>query len=317
MKLIRYRLRTGGSWLTPWRADTLGAMLAAQLAADRGADALRRELIDPWQLTTPAPPFVLSDAFPGDFLPKPESLGFLITDPAERKHLKDFHWLTRDQFAKVQRGQKPALGDPPHPIAPFVRLRNVLDRTSGTTGGPGGAATLYATAAECLAAGLDYLTVYARVTEAGEALLSDLLELLSHRGFGADAGIGHGQFTVEKPEAEEGLEPVEGAAGWISLSTFQPAPADPVAGYWRSFPKYGKLGPDVGADNVFKRPQWMVEPGACFFAPSPKPWYGRAIPAADLLPDRTLRQLEPGGIRPVQPAFAVAVPATWIGPPVE
>ena len=76
--------------------------------------------------------------------------------------------------------------------------------------------------------------------------------------------------------------------------------------------KYGKLGPDFGVRSVFKRPQFMLRPGACFRQPPPLPeWAGRLIPSEHLIPAATLDELRDRGIHPVQPAFALAVPMKW------
>jgi CRISPR-associated protein Csm4 len=313
MRLIRYKLRPRGSWITPWRADTLTGLLASQLVAESGVDEFRRLLADPWGREPADPPFVLSDAMPGDLLPKPDCVGFFFSDPKERKEAKGVAWLTPDQFHMVQEGEKPKLAEA-KPVLNFVRMRNVLDRTTSTTGAAGGPATLYSVPAACLNAGYDYLSLYARVSESGEGLLDELIRVLSQRGFGADAAVGHGQFDVEGPEdPPKPLDSVDSPSGWISLSTFQPSPNDPVDGYWRSFMKYGRLGPDVPVDGVFKRPQWMLEPGACFkTGGEQREWYGRLIGTKELLPETSLKQLAGANIEPVQPAFALAVPMRWI-----
>jgi CRISPR-associated protein Csm4 len=69
----------------------------------------------------------------------------------------------------------------------------------------------------------------------------------------------------------------------IVLSTFQPGPDDPTRGAWQAFAKYGKLGPDFGLDNVFKRPMILFRPGACFFVESPRTFLGRAIGMPEIL----------------------------------
>ena len=47
------------------------------------------------------------------------------------------------------------------------------------------------------------------------------------------------------------------------FTTFQPATDDPQHGWWRAFVKYGTLAPELYAHAIFKRPQVMLEPGAC------------------------------------------------------
>lgn len=318
MRLVHFRLFPKGSWRTPWQADTLMGALAAAAARVNGPAWLEEELLDPWR--SGEPPFVLSDACPEDFLPAPALLPLLGWPEAERKRVKRAAWLTPQQFAALQRGETPILPPAADPglgfarsdavIKPEVRLRNTLDRCTDTTGTAG---SLYPVEAEALAGGVSYLSLYARIAAGKESILAGLLQLLSETGFGADVSAGFGHFELaEKWEDAGRLDAVTGADGWISLSTFQPSPRDSTDGYWRSFVKYGKLGPDFSVEDVFKRPQWMLRPGACFHSPEPiRDWYGRLISPEDLLADSTRTALESRGIRPVQPAFALAVPIKW------
>ena len=92
-----------------------------------------------------------------------------------------------------------------------------------------------------------------------------------------------------------------GADGFISLSTFQPAPTDPSDGFWRVFVKYGKLAPEFHGSAVFKRPQVMLEAGACFHTRHrPKPFYGGAIGPERLLSDDARSALAAVDVHPVQ-----------------
>jgi hypothetical protein len=163
-----------------------------------------------------------------------------------------------------------------------------------------------------LSKGIDFLSVYAQVEAGSVELLNELFRLLAATGFAADAGVGQGDVEVAEAAGPFSLN-VAGATGWISLSTFQPAPTDPVTGWWRSFIKYGRLGPELPVTSVFKRPQWMLRPGATFFTSAPpREWYGRWIPSTDLLPETTIAELATEQLNPGQPAFALAVPLRWI-----
>jgi CRISPR-associated protein Csm4 len=320
MKLIRFRLTVKGSWRTPWQADTFTGALAAGAARVNGFRWLEQELLAPWR--EGEPPFVLSDACPGDLLPAPALLLLLPSWPDERrKQVKKTAWLTREQFVAVQTGQPPCLPETAGPEAGFasedivfkseVRLRNTLSRRTDTTASPG---SLYPVDAMALQKGFSGLSLYARVAPGKESLLESLLNCLGEIGFGADASAGFGHFTLAGTwDDASWLDEVEGANGWISLSTFQPAAADPTAGYWQSFVKYGKLGPDFGIENVFKRPQWMLRPGACLRENGqPGDWYGRVITIGEMLAEDAVNELALRDIQPVHPAFALAVPMKWI-----
>ena len=309
MNLLRLRIRPAGAWVTPWQADTLMGMLACALARAAGDTRLEDELLDPWRAGHP--PFVLSDAFPGDLLPAPACLPLLGWPEEQRKLVKRTEWLTPEQFRQLQAGNMPAItAELPEAYSDGSRVRNTLDRVTDRTGAPG---SLFDTPAILLAREQPWLSVYGKVAPGKETLLLELFHLLSETGFGADASVGFGQFSVDAShDGAAWLVDVTGADGWVSLSTCQPGPRDPTDGCWRSFIKQGKLGPDFGVDSVFKRPQWMLRPGARFRQPPPLPdWAGRVIASEELLPAALLNQLHSRGVRPVQPAFALAVPMKW------
>jgi CRISPR-associated protein Csm4 len=334
MNLLRFRIEPTSSWRTPWQADTLTGMLASTLARVGGPERLESDLLDPWRRGEP--PFVLSDGCPGNLLPSPACLMLWPRPEAERKRVKRTLWLTREQFTDLQQGRMPEIpGELHDPFHSSVRMRNTLDRQSDCTGESGSLyevatedlshpdpdlASIYANslgATWCRVHKADepcpYLSIYVKVSPQGSGLLRELLTLLSESGFGADTSAGFGQFRLaDESEDASWLAEVAGPDGWVSLSTFQPDAHDPTDGYWRSFVKYGKLGPDFGVDGVFKRPQWMLEAGACFRSRNrQRDWYGRLIPSEELLPESARQALRAEGKAPVQPAFALAVPLRW------
>ena len=109
------------------------------------------------------------------------------------------------------------------------------------------------------------MTVYARVEAGFAELFWRLVQELAHWGFGSDRSAGKGQFRLDSQlEPANDLDAPAEADGCVVLSTFQPAATDPTDGAWEAFTKYGKLGPDFGLENVFKRPMIVFRPGACF-----------------------------------------------------
>lgn len=308
MQLVRYRLRPRSTWVSEWQADTLMGLLAALYVREAGAEKAGQELLEPWRRG--APPFVLSDAFPGDLLPAPVCLALFSSVAQDKK--ERVSWLTQKDFQEVQAGRVPegVFGSKrKDPIQDRVRLRNSIDRGVNSTGLAG---TLYDVPLHGLTKGYEFLTVYAQVDPANIDFLTGLFQLLAGTGYGADAGVGQGDVELAESAAPFLLDAAQ-PTGWISLSTFQPASTDPVAGWWRSFIKYGRLGPELPVTQVFKRPQWMLRPGATFFTgEAPREWYGRWIPATDLLPKTTVSELAALNIHPGQPAFALAVPLHWI-----
>ena len=306
--LVRVRLRPLGVWTTPWQADSLMGAMACAWARSRGQDALRRDFLDPWLAGEPA--FVISDAFPGDSLPAPANLPLWNWSLDKRKAVKKHRWLTAGDFRRVQMGTKPNLEPPGLSVRDRIRLRNSVSRTSSSAGDGG---DLFEVPFSDLTNPDGHLTVFARTSHNGMEILTQALELLGCTGYGADASVGHGAFELcEEPTSCPDLDDIPDADGFISLSTFQPMSTDPADGFWRVFVKYGKLAPELHDNAVFKRPQVMLEAGACFHTcHHPEPFYGGAIGPERLLSDRARSSLAAVDIHPVQAAFALAVPMVW------
>ena len=316
--LVRITLRPAGVWTTNWQADTVLGALAAVWARFKGADALRRDLLEPWQAGEP--PFVISDALPGDALPAPAALSLRRWPAEQRKAVKQLRWLSPAQFRAAQLGDAIVIDETPadetasgtafgNAIQTGIQMRNAIDRTDGA------ADHLFQTAFSYLAGTDATLAIYARTGTEGLAILTEGLHLLGQTGFGANASIGYGGFDLEGEILCPELDNVPDADGFISLSTFQPAPSDPADGFWRMFVKYGKLAPEFQrwhAGAAFKLPQIMLEPGACFrTAAQPLPFYGAAIGPERLFAAAVRRRLAEHGVAPMQPAFALAVPMAW------
>ena len=314
MKLYRFRLHPLAPWRSRWHADTLAGMLCWVHARSAGPEALERDILQPARSDRPA--FVLSDACPGDLLPLPRFAAQLPATISHdvRKRLKRSPWISREAFRHLQRGEpvrpEDIVGSPA--LRRSTQLRNVLNRATDTTAEGG---TLFSVGEWQLDRTVEYLTVYARLRSDFVEQFTELLRELGEAGFGADASVGRGQFELHgEPEVDSELDTVAGSDSLIVVSTFQPGAADPTDGVWELFTKYGKLGPDYGVEDVFKRPLVMLRPGACFRDPVGRAFVGRAIPAQELLHPDTVRQLDAGGASVVQLAFGLAVPARWPAP---
>lgn len=329
MILYRLKLRPRSPWRTPWHADTLTGALCGVAARVHGPDILRKRLIDP--MLAGQPPFVLSDAFPGDLLPLPVVLR--LADPpdgVDRKTLKRARWLTRDDFFAIRAsGGNCAL--PWNRLIPDsavfldeITRHNTLSRDSDASLEEGGLFARTGTLLRTHAHGnrhpksdpglsaVNYLTLYFRTRddEAADFLL-DLLHELTLTGFGADVTTGRGQFDIPAdPEPDANLDvPPPGANAVVVLSTFQPAPGDAIDGLWEAFPKFGKLGPDLGLSDVRKHTLIMFRPGACIYTVPAHSLLGRALPMEEVLPTTAASELRGRGIEIIHPAFGLAVPA--------
>lgn len=312
MKLYRLKLRPSSPWRTPWQADTLAGMLCWACARLRGGEALQEEILEP--ALNREPPFVLSDAFPGELLPVPEFVRLGDWPENQRKIVRKARWLTLDIFHQVQTGQTVQFANfvANDPVLTHTQTRNQIDRLTDTTGEGGRLFTLpehWLGDKREVKDGRAYLSVYLRAADGFETRLMALFGELAQTGFGADASVGKGQFDLASDlEPMPQLDQVTDPDGAISLSTFQPGENDPADGGWQAFTKFGKLGPDFGLENVFKRPLLMLRPGAFFRTTKAIPFLGRAIPGKDLLSSDVWQQLQTRNAPVAHLAFGLAVP---------
>jgi len=309
VKLLQFKLRPLSAWRTAWQADTLTGLLCWTAARLGERDLLEDGITAPAQRGKP--PFVLSDAFPGDLLPVPIIAQLQPWPDEQRKLVKRARWLTKESFIRARSHGSFRVEDllPDRAFVGKDRLRNTLDRATQGTPERGG---LWPSSETWLSREEPYLSVYARVTDEFAPTLVRLTRELAATGFGADTTAGLGQFELlGEPETaawlDESLVTINGCA---SLSTFQPAAADPTDGFWESFVKFGKLGPDFGLENeqIFKRPLLMLRPGACFSTSTPRPYLGRAIPMDELLPEGVAAIIRAQQRQVVHFAFGLAVP---------
>jgi CRISPR-associated protein Csm4 len=309
VKISRITILPKSPWRTPWQADTLAGALCTVCARCFGVDVLRAKLIDP--MRAGEPPFVLSDAFPGDLMPIPLALRFQDPpagiDPATIQRAK---WLNSADFHAACRGRAPSIesfvGDP---LVQTASRHNTLSREWDGALEDGGS---FSRSGMTLPQGTEKLSLYFRSADKKSTeLLLDLLYELSLTGFGADIATGYGQFEIagDPVDAKELDAKIKGANAAVSLSTFQPSATDPVKGCWESFSKFGKLGPGLGIADVRKNTTIMFRPGACFAVAACPPFLGHAITMDALLGADRSSELRTRDIEIIQPAFGLVVPA--------
>jgi CRISPR-associated protein Csm4 len=317
MQTYRATLRPQGATRSPWQADTLFGHLCWLLYYTEGEVALH-DLLDRYR--TGAPPLLFSDGFPGDWLPRPllphlpgehgpkaESIAAMRAAKQEQ-HVR---WISLEEFEALRRGETIALT--PRTDVSHVRptLKNQINRlTGGTTlleDIPGAGGNLYTVEERAFVdtsglhpEGVD-VAIYVRAEDAAWAERARAwLEQLSQSGYGARKSVGYGHFTLERWEPFPMLDtaPV-GANGFISLSNWVPAHADPTEGFYHTLVKYGKLGETLAnSENPFKFPLIMLTAGASFYAEPLRAWYGRLV-----------TNIAPAAPQVVHYGYAFAVPA--------
>lgn len=297
---------------TLWQADTIFGHLCWALRYLEGEKALT-ELLDFYKegLT----PFLLSNGFPGDFLPNPlllpmprQNAAMLKKEQLEQfrrdKKLRKLIYISPADFAKVLKGDKFNLDayereqDKFPSIKTRATLKNQINRLSGATGEEG---QLYHFQEHFY----DSVTIYTKIEQRFESKVRKLFEYLKMAGYGKKKSSGYGQIRNITFEPFPGFVLPPDANGFVSLSNFIPAHDDPVKGSWKLVVKYGKLSEGYATDeSIFKKPLLMLEAGSTFYTSPFKDYYGKMV-----------NDIARGREEVVQYGFALPVPMKL--PPFE
>lgn len=304
MQVIKVKIKLNSSYITPLQADTIFGALCWVVRYNYGVEYLGTFLKGYRQ---GRPPLILSNAFPGDLLPKPmipfvEKPAFkdrdeLINWSKESKKLKEIEFFAFDEFMAVLTGGRPFLETRPKPVREITLLHNQINRLRGTSDENGG---LFEETEKYLDPKYGYLSIYIKTDDQFQERLPEIFTLLGETGIGKKKSTGKGSFKVISIEPFNGFEVVKNPNAFVSLSNFVPAPGDPVNGSYKTLAKYGKLGEEYSlTGNPFKRPLLMLKAGSVFKLEEPlRDYYGALI--EDIAP------AHPGA---VQYGYAFPVPA--------
>lgn len=296
MKTYRIRLTTRSGTLTPFQADTIFGHLCWIVAHKEGEENLQ-EFLEPFKEGNP--PFIISNGFPANLLPKPLSAELDIDDLSKRKNVKKTEYVSSDKFNRIRKGEKPdfQLVDIDKFVTHTTTPHNTINRLTYTTLAEGGVYSLEETV-------IPNVSVYLKaVSEEWKEKVIDLFNELSKSGYGAKKSIGKGQFTLNSVEEFDRFEDLKDATGFVTLSNFCPKKEDPTGGLYKTFVKYGKLGEEFTfCGNPFKRPLVMIKTGAVFRTQgTPKEFYGRIVQDG----------IAPAKPEVIQYAYAFAVPVVY------
>lgn len=295
MKTYKIIAKAQSGFITPFQADTIFGHLCWIMAYREGNKGLE-EFLTPFKKGNP--PFLISDGFPGDLLPKPLSADINIENPNDRKEMKRVDFVSIEDFNYVRLGR---------PIKPkihyglfesIVTFHNTIDRQTNRTLSEGGLYRLEEISTPII-------TIYVKVTsDVWKELIVSLFNDLSKVGYGRKKSIGKGQFSVGETVEFE-FPPVEKANGFVTISNFCPGVDDPMEGSYKTFIKYGKLGEEFTfCGNPFKRPLVMIKTGSIFnTVGQPKEYYGQLIQEG----------IAPAKPDVVQYAYAFPVPIVYPG----
>ncbi|MCM8620955.1 MAG: hypothetical protein NFW16_04250 [Candidatus Accumulibacter sp.] len=300
---------------TPLAGDTLFGQLCWALREAAGEAELRRRLQG---YTEGSPWLVVSDGFPAGYLPRPtlpQHFSPTVDDPAQRKAAKRQRWL-----AAARSGERLAIqlanavddatayGQAPQRS---MQAHNTLNRLTGSTGE--GAFAPYSVPQTCHSAGqrIDlYLVLDSERLTAAEA--ASLLLAIGSSGFGRDASVGLGKFTLE------GIAPTAFAAPAGANAYWTLAPCAPqgqgfvgTSSYWRVLTRFGRHGNTLAvAGQPFKTPVLLAASGAVLVPASgfaARPFIGQGLGGAGRLSKAEAATVQQG-YAPVAPLALESAP---------
>lgn len=297
--LYRASISLHGAFGTPLSGDTLFGQLCWAAREHLGEDALKK-LLDGY--TTGRPWLVVSDGFPAGFLPKPTLPQSFepVADTSERKAAKARRWIPAEATDKplasmlgtavsdevAYGGNKPVDVAQPH---------NTLNRLSGSTGT--GEFAPYTQQQTFFAKG-QQMEIYLVLDKTCMPLetLQKLLTAVGLQGFGRDASIGLGKFTLNA------IEPYQFALNRDANAGLTLAPCAPQGqafdadkSYWRVITRFGRHGSSYAlAANPFKTPVLLAATGALFSGgkSSSEPFIGQGLGGSGLI-----SKVEPGTVQ--------------------
>ena len=268
---------------TVLKGDTLFGHLCWALRDCRGEGALRDRL----QGYTQGRPFVVvSDPLPERHWPRPLLPPALHgdVDARERKAAKNRMWLRHDDLARpVEEWLQCMVEDPggdradaadsgngnhTSPTKHEARFRNSIDRRSGTTTDEGFAAP-YDVMEFWYREGtrLDCHLVYDASRIDADTLV-EAVTTIGKFGYGRDATVGLGRFTVERGASGDraGLPLAQNdSTSWLALAPVAPQGLawNPERCWYRPFTRFGRHGnAAVHLGNPFKAPVLLADTGA-------------------------------------------------------
>ncbi len=305
---------------TPLAGDTLFGQLCWTLRETQGEAELTRRL-DAY--TSGQPWLVVSDGFPAGFLPKPTvppRFEPQPTDPAQRKIARKKRWIPVDTSAGDGFGithgspaqllsravdETTAFGEGRQPKA-AVQFHNTINRLTGTTGqgrfAPYAQSLIFYTTGQRIDL---YLVLDDTRGTAQE--LSGWLAAMGATGYGRDASVGLGKFTVETLTPVTQTVPADANAWWtLAACAPQGQGFDGRRSYWRVLTRFGRHGNTHAlGGKPFKNPVLMAATGAVLrplSAFSPRLFVGQGLGGGGLL-----SKAEPATVHQgYAPALAIA-----------
>jgi Uncharacterized protein predicted to be involved in DNA repair (RAMP superfamily) len=294
MDTYRITLKLGSSYITPWHADTVFGEFCWMYKLTYG----EKELVDFLNLyTSDTAPFIISNGYPGDFMPRPlikineiDMERFSRSDVLKlmqtAKRNKTVDYFSMDEFLQVIRGEKnieiSVKEQYKNETAAMESFHNRISRVSENVGDDGDfysfTENFVMNSRDAL---YDSINIYFKIDSSLISVqkIAGIFERMGLVGHGRKSSIGKGAFSISDISEFKKFEGVSGANGFIALSNFVPAGNDPVDGQYKTMVKYGKVSGEyaLNINNPFKKPLIMITAGSFFFSKKIRPFYGRMV----------------------------------------
>ncbi len=305
MQSYRVQIRPLSAFGTPLLGDTLFGQLCWAIRNRHSEDFLNQLL----QGYTQAAPFlVVSNAFPAGYIPRPDlpSVWFDNVPDTQRKAARKRVWMPLEKLAEpLANWQQCANSDQDAGVSMEDHLQphNSIDRRTGTTNDSGFAPysmTQHWYAKDTL------LDIYLLLDDAwiDARQVKTCVEDIGCFGYGRDASIGLGKYSVEQ------FEPASLPAQQLANACLTLAPCAPQGmgfdgsrSFYQIFTRFGRHG-DLAvhqSGQPFKNPVLLAKAGAVFATRPPEVgWIGQGLGGDGLLSkaiDATVQQ----GYAPVIP----------------
>jgi len=275
MKLYKITLNIDGTFATPPKGDTLFGQLCWSLAELEGEAKL-----DQWLegYTDNRPFFIVSDILLGDrvlFPPIPPTHLGIPFDAGSRKELKCKRAITIDALKKsgykINASTRLACENFEN-WHTTIQMRNKIDRRNNTTGNgfdPFASKRYDIKKREA--------TLYIAVdnNRINIETLSKALEYVGKYGFGKDATIGRGRFTVK--EIEEKSFNMKDANAVLTLGPSILYGQNFEEVYYDPFTRFGKHGGYLAHGRVWKNPVVMADSFALIKKDTPSMYIGQGL----------------------------------------
>lgn len=279
MKTYRITLNLKSAFATPLKGDTLFGQLCWAIRNRLGENHLTG-LLDGY--TCGQPFAVVSDAFPHDYLPLPKLPGRFYgkIDGVDRKAVKKRCWLPEEAASSVPVTQwlaqaktaSDVIGQAKSLSEKHPQAHNTINRQTHTTG-EGGFAP-YSIEQEWFLTSVAW-TIYLLLDT--ERLSQDdcrqCLEDIGNIGFGRDASIGLGKFSVSG-FSETTLPGQTGGTACLTLAPCAPQGLgfDGKNSFYQLFTRFGRHG-DIAVHQEgkpFKNPVLLAQTAAVFAVQPPE-----------------------------------------------